>query len=68
MLGGTDGDWREWVAEAHQVIHAWEAETSGRLLSSRDAVGLAEFIARALQAAFERGRSPQPSRPVEDAP
>jgi hypothetical protein len=48
-------DWRDWIPEAHQMIEEWEAETKLRMLSTHDATRLAEGIARALQAAFERG-------------
>jgi hypothetical protein len=48
-------DWRDWVPEAHQVIEQWEAETRLRMLSMHDTIRLAERIAKALHAAFERG-------------
>ena len=49
-------DWRDWVPEAHQIIELWEAETKLRMLSLHDTIRLAERIAKALQAAFARGK------------
>lgn len=48
-------DWRDWIPDAHRIIEDWEADTKGRMLSMRDSLALAEHIAKALHAAFERG-------------
>lgn len=42
--------------QAYEVIDAWEQMHTGRLLPTRDAATLAEFIARALEVAYANGR------------
>jgi hypothetical protein len=49
--------WLEWLPEAQRVVEQWEAGSSRRLLSTAEAAGLIEHIARALRAAYERGAS-----------
>jgi hypothetical protein len=47
--------WLVWLAEAHQIIQAWEVANRGRLLTATEAAQLAEFVAKGLSGAFERG-------------
>ena len=42
--------------KAYEVIDAWKHMHTGRLLPTRDAATLAEFIARALEVAYTNGR------------
>ena len=53
--------WRAWVPEALAVVTDWDADTQDRALTIAEAKDLAERIARALQAAVQRGH-PQPER------
>ena len=49
-------DWRDWLAEAHSVISAWERDGSTHILSTRESILLAERIAKAMHVAYVRGQ------------
>jgi len=53
-VAATPEPWHDWLPEAHRIVQTWESEH--RMLSTPDAVRLAEAVAEGLFDAYQRGQ------------
>jgi hypothetical protein len=56
----SDHAWLECWTEAQAIVTTWETHI-GRVLSTREAAGLTQAVARGLWAAYQRGLSEGPA-------